>query len=378
MGLKGHEAELFDEELGAGATSLVVLRRDKNGVAQAVKKLLPKYRSDSRFQEALRREFQILEKARHPLIVSPLGLLQGEDEFGDCGYLLAMAAVDGWSLREIFAWAEQLEPSFRRAWGEKLYFQLRVVIKHLESLQVIHGDLCPENILVARDGFIRLIDFGSARDLSSPQGSSMDAGHPPFTASHDRFVLGADRFSVGRILEFWLGHSTAEEHKAWIQELCESRQWPAQSDNTESLRALPIFPFLGQLDARDHRIPRTLIQKKSWSFAWPKVSVLARSALLILSTIFLTSFSPRVTFSFISFPLVEVQVRQGEFSYTSFGVLDRLPLRSGEIHLSVQSPHGSEPLTKTLHLQSGREYKIFEDFQDLDKLQRWTNASSKM
>ena len=41
-----------------------------------------------------------------------------------------------------------------------------LAIGHLHKKKVVHRDLKPANIIIADDGYLRLIDFGLARKVS--------------------------------------------------------------------------------------------------------------------------------------------------------------------------------------------------------------------
>jgi serine/threonine protein kinase len=261
--------------------------------------------------------------------------------------------------------------------------QLSVVVKHLESLQVIHGDLCPENIVIGKDGFIRVIDFGSAQRLDQAFTKIIDQGHPPFTAAVNRFSMGADRYSLGCLLKFWLGDIINDEEEAWVQLLCEDRTWPEALNKDSSLLPLEIFPFIGMMDSRDHRIPKTKLQRRDfqiypigarfWSF------VRSTPIPTVFFALYLTSFLPGSSLSFTSFPLSWVEIRQGDFVFRTDRALTRMPLRTGEVRLIVEPSFAKwQKLERVLQLRSGREYKIFEDFQNLDNLKEWTKISNRM
>lgn len=58
--------------------------------------------------------------------------------------------------------------------GQALYVADRAVsaLKAVHGQSVLHRDVCPDNIMLCRDGTVRLLDFGSARQVF-PEGSQL-------------------------------------------------------------------------------------------------------------------------------------------------------------------------------------------------------------
>ena len=43
--------------------------------------------------------------------------------------------------------------------------QIMLVFEHLHSKDIIYRDLKPENVLIAKDGYIKITDFGFAKKI---------------------------------------------------------------------------------------------------------------------------------------------------------------------------------------------------------------------
>ncbi len=372
------EKAMVSMEWGRGATSLVHREYSPaKGGFYCVKSLLPKFQGKADFERQIHREFKILDSLRHPFILSAVSIREIENSIGQKSSQLVSHWIDGWPLHEIYSWAPHLDAKFRQDWGRKFFKQLRMVIHHLEDHSVIHGDLCPENIILGRDGFIRLIDFGSARNLKEPY-EAIDIGHPPYTAAQGRFELGGDRYSVGKLLEYWFLDAADRHDEEMIQALVDRRAWPAEDPGQKKVEALPIFPFLDQRDRLDARITKTKISEAQFlpsiMLNFPRLPYG-----LVLLCVFLLSGTPTASLSVNSFPLSELVIVQDHQTFQLSLPVSRLALRPGVIRLEVLNPQDpGARIIRQVHLEAGKEYKIFEDFQNLDTLKKWTRTSTKM
>jgi len=148
--------------LGRGGMGTVYeARRSDGGFDQSVALKLPTRGLDDAV--ALRRfeqERQILVRLRHPNIA---GFLDGgvSDE-GQPWYALEL--VDGMTLDR---WAVLAPELPRRLRG---FLQICGAVQHAHQNLVLHRDLKPGNILVGRDGQVKLLDFGIAKLLDDELG----------------------------------------------------------------------------------------------------------------------------------------------------------------------------------------------------------------
>jgi serine/threonine-protein kinase len=157
-------------ELAKGGMGVVYLARVEGAVGfvkpVVVKLLLPEHTEDDRIVGMFVREARILSQLRHPSLVDVL-------EFGeqDGGYVLVLEYVRGYHLG---LWLRYLQEKKRVASAEVL---LQIVIDVLDalhhahtqvhpdgsSMQIVHRDVSPSNILLDEAGRGRLLDFGVAR-----------------------------------------------------------------------------------------------------------------------------------------------------------------------------------------------------------------------
>jgi eukaryotic-like serine/threonine-protein kinase len=128
--------------------------------------------------------------------------------------------IDGWSLGEVLARHEELE---RFPHVELCVFVASRVCRALqyvfEKASIVHRDISPSNIMVTREGTVKLIDFGIAT-RSGTRESSL-TGKPAYMAPEmvvelkadnrsDLFSLGAVLFEMLTLRRLFGGRSTSE------------------------------------------------------------------------------------------------------------------------------------------------------------------------
>jgi serine/threonine protein kinase len=119
-------------------------------------------------QERLLREARALARLPHPNVVAVYDV--GED---DGRIFIAMELVQGTSLR---LWLQE-KP---RAWDEvgRAFLQAADGLAAAHKNGILHRDFKPDNVLVGRDGRVRVMDFGLARSVEAER--APDSGGPVF------------------------------------------------------------------------------------------------------------------------------------------------------------------------------------------------------
>ena len=143
---------ILEARLGAGGMGVVYSARDtKLNRLVAIKFLSDELRgatARARFQ----REARLASALNHPhiLTVYDAGEFEGRD-------YLVTEIVDGGTLRE---WSQA-----KRLWREVIELLVNVAdaLAAAHAAGILHRDIKPENILVSRNGYAKLADFGLAR-----------------------------------------------------------------------------------------------------------------------------------------------------------------------------------------------------------------------
>src|ERR1700689_3696741 len=124
----------------------------------ALKVLFPELSVDRAFVERFRRGAQAAANLSHPNIVPVFDW--GED--GDT-YFIVMELVDGTSLAEMLRGGATLTAS-RSA---QIVAQVAAALGYAHRSGVVHRDVKPGNILITRDGQVKVADFGIARAVGA-------------------------------------------------------------------------------------------------------------------------------------------------------------------------------------------------------------------
>jgi len=153
--------------LGAGGMGEVYLARDtKLGRDVAIKILPPQLSTDPDRLERFRREASIVAALNHPNIVTIYSV-----EEADGLNFFTMEHVDGRVLSD-------LVPDDGLSMGDFLKYAIPLVdaLNAAHARGVTHRDLKPGNIMVNRDGHLKVLDFGLAKvRIADPQKPTSDS-----------------------------------------------------------------------------------------------------------------------------------------------------------------------------------------------------------
>jgi len=153
------------ERIGAGGMGEIFLaEEDETGRRVAVKRLLAQCAKDPVFIGMFLDEARLVERLKHKNVCETY-------EHGQEGkhYYLVMEYIDGVSLRDLLearSYRGLPFPLAARVIAEVasgLDYAHRFAGDDGKPLGIVHRDISPANIMIARDGRVKLVDFGLAR-----------------------------------------------------------------------------------------------------------------------------------------------------------------------------------------------------------------------
>jgi pSer/pThr/pTyr-binding forkhead associated (FHA) protein/tRNA A-37 threonylcarbamoyl transferase component Bud32 len=127
----------------------------------ALKLILPEHSQDARFRERFRRESMVAASIDHPNVIP---ILEAGDE--DDLLFISMRLVEGTDLRALIAAEGRVDP-LRAA---RIVRQVGAALDAAHSRGLVHRDVKPANVLLARGDHVYLSDFGLAKNAEESGG----------------------------------------------------------------------------------------------------------------------------------------------------------------------------------------------------------------
>ena len=187
------------KELGRGAMGIVYLAEDTELARKVAIKMISLTGSEherNAHEARFRQEARAAGGVSHPSIIT----IYDVGREGDVAFI-AMELVEGRELRELIA-AGELSPSQ----GMELAALIAEGLAYAHEQGVIHRDIKPGNVMVLKDGRVKVMDFGIAR-LQEPTVKTQTGvllGSPqymsPEQVSGNEVDARADIFSLGVVL----------------------------------------------------------------------------------------------------------------------------------------------------------------------------------
>ncbi len=202
-------------EIGSGGMAKVYLAEDMNeGQVVAVKVLNPHFGEDISYIQRFTREAKLAGALNNEHIVNILDYGASRDT-----HYLVMEYVEGRDLREILNDRGPLD------WEEALVLidQVCEALEEAHAHDIVHRDIKPQNVMIADNGIVKVLDFGIARSRALPSlTQSGFVGSPYYISPEQAMAMGdevdirSDIYSTGIVLyELLSGRVPFDAQSPW-------------------------------------------------------------------------------------------------------------------------------------------------------------------
>ena len=184
------------ELIGSGMANVYKARCHRLNRLVAIKILKSDLADNADFRRRFHDESQAVAQLSHANIVSVYDVSTNPDR-----EYIVMELIDGITLKQY------MERRGRMDWRESLHFITQIMrgLSHAHSRGIIHRDIKPQNIMVLRDGSVKVADFGIACLANQGQTLTQEALGSvhyisPEQARGDRIDARSDIYSAGVVL----------------------------------------------------------------------------------------------------------------------------------------------------------------------------------
>ena len=146
------------EVIGTGGMAVVYKARcHRLNRLVALKILKDEFARDEEFRRRFRAEGEAVAMLSHPNIVQVYDVSTSES-----ANFIVMELIDGISLKQY------MEKKGVLNWKETLHFSMQIAkgLEHAHSRGIVHRDIKPHNVMVLKNGSVKVMDFGIARVMN--------------------------------------------------------------------------------------------------------------------------------------------------------------------------------------------------------------------
>ena len=187
------------EVIGSGGMAVVYKARcHRLNRLVAIKVLKDDFLGDEEFRNRFHGESQAVAMLSHPNIVSVYDVstsLTGSTDY------IVMELIEGITLKQY------MEKKGVLNWKETLHFAIQIAkaLEHAHSRGVVHRDIKPHNVMVLKNGAVKVADFGIARMMSEGNTLTKEALGSvhyisPEQAKGGRIDSRSDLYSLGVVM----------------------------------------------------------------------------------------------------------------------------------------------------------------------------------
>lgn len=185
------------EVIGTGGMAVVYKARcHRLNRLVAIKILKDDLSQDEEFRRRFHAESQAVAMLSHPNIMSVYDVSTS----GDADYIV-MELIDGITLKQY------MEKKGTLNWKETLHFSMQIAkaLEHAHSRGIVHRDIKPHNVMVLKNGSVKVTDFGIARIMSKSNTLTKEALGSvhyisPEQAKGGRVDVRSDLYSLGVVM----------------------------------------------------------------------------------------------------------------------------------------------------------------------------------
>ncbi len=162
----------------------------------ALKVIHPHLVENEEILDKFHREAEVLKVLHHPNIVRMIdaGVINGQP-------YIAYEFIDGKDLRTILEEKGKLPLSI----AMKIFLQICEALDYAHQKGIIHRDIKPQNIMIMKDYFVKLTDFGIAKVIGESTGTTNEQVGTPLYASPEQLAgkpvdARSDIYSLGIVM----------------------------------------------------------------------------------------------------------------------------------------------------------------------------------
>ena len=146
------------EIIGTGGMAVVYKARcHRLNRLVAIKILKDEYSRDEEFRRRFHHEGEAVAMLSHPNIVQVYDVSSSNS-----AHFIVMELIDGITLKQY------MEKKGTLNWKETLHFSMQIgkALEHAHGRGIVHRDIKPHNVMVLKNGSVKVTDFGIARVMS--------------------------------------------------------------------------------------------------------------------------------------------------------------------------------------------------------------------